>query len=687
MSYCQGEYASDRGILGVEMNPKPLRLRLTWNDTATGDCRSPIFDLPIALGRIFETMPPTINGKRVSRIALNSSQVSRFHAVIASEGDSIVVTDTGSRNGTFVNGVRQTRCVLANGDMLQVGPYAIGISFAVNYTERQSVNSHILFNPQTNLPDSAFQLPLMSPLPQTTTQGVFPPIAFLEASQVTMRSLQSTGIPVAEIDWMAIGGGLGSFVWVDLLRICGIKTNRIAVLGLENKPYARYLRLCLNSQIPLHERLRSNSDSCPDNIWGWPSYAVREAWQELLKGRLGESLKLMWQVFAEPTFAETYTPHARKVFDAIDRETLRIGWQEMFRYGRVRGIRKTDDGRYAIAYSRSNADHQDHAFLIAKYVHLATGYPAIQFLPDLQAYREKTQDFQSVVNAYENHDSVYQKLEARGGSVLLRGRGIVASRVVQRLYEARQQNPNIQVLHLMRSPKPQGNKFDRAVRSVENHYEFQPFNWPKACWGGELCVILEKAPLEFRRQLLTDWGGTTTANRSDWRRIIQEGLSQGWYQITFGEVERVDRDRQKRTVTYIREKNLKGQIKLEADFIIDATGLDAKVKTSPLLDDLVVQYNLTLNGLGRLSVKHDFELPEMRNPASNGEGREGRVYAAGAITLGGPYAPVDSFLGLQYAALRSIESLAKAKAAGVRKLSIWRSLVQWLKWIFNKSPD
>ncbi len=76
----------------------------------------------------------------------------------------------------------------------------------------------------------------------------------------------------------------------------------------------------------------------------------------------------------------------------------------------------------------------------------------------------------------------------------------------------------------------------------------------------------------------------------------------------------------------------------------------------------------------------------MRNSPSNGEGREGRVYAAGAITLGGPYAPVDSFLGLEYAGLRSVESLAKAKAAGIRKLSVWRSLVQWLKWILNLSP-
>ncbi|MEG5175700.1 FHA domain-containing protein [Microcoleus sp. B3-D7] len=667
------------------MNSQPLRLRLTWTDTATGDCRSPILDLPIALGRIFEAMPATINGKRVSRIALSSSQVSRFHAVIGTEGNSILLTDTGSRNGTFVNGFRQTRCVLANGDMLQVGPYAIGISFAVNSPEMPSVNFHIFFNPQTNGPDPALGQPVMLQLPQTSSRGEFPPIEFLQASQVSMRSLESRGLPVTEVDWAAVGGGLGSFIWVDLLRICGVKIDRIAVLGMENQPYARYLRLCLNSQIPLRERLRSNSDSCPDNIWGWPPYALREAWQELRKGRLGMSLKLMWQVFAEPTFAETYTPRAGNVFDSIDREVDRIGWNQMFRYGRVRGIRKTDDGRYAIAYSRSDADHREHAFLIAKYVHLATGYPAIQFLPDLQAYREKTQDFESVVNAYESHDGVYEKLEASGGSVLIRGRGIVASRVVQRIYEARQRNRNIQVLHLMRSPKPQGNKFKLAQRRVENHYEFQPFNWPKACWGGELRVLLEQAAPELRPQLLTDWGGTTTAQRSDWRRIVKEGLSQGWYQITFGEVERVERDSQNRTVTYIQEKELKGQIKLEADFIIDATGLDAKVKTSPLLNDLVAQYNLPLNGLGRLSVNNDFEVPELRN--SSASNTEGRVYAAGAITLGGPYAPVDSFLGLQYAALRSVESLAANRVAGVRKLSVWRSFVQWLKWIFNKSPD
>jgi uncharacterized NAD(P)/FAD-binding protein YdhS len=191
--------------------------------------------------------------------------------------------------------------------------------------------------------------------------------------------------------------------------------------------------------------------------------------------------------------------------------------------------------------------------------------------------------------------------------------------------------------------------------------------------------MLEKAEPQQRQRLIADWGGTTTADRHDWKRIVQEGLDQGWYKIEFGEVERVERE-QDCIVTYIQEKKFKGQMRLEADFIIDATGLDANVKASPLLNDLVTHYNLPLNYLGRLSVSNDFELVEMR-------GSRGRMYAAGAITLGGPYAAVDSFLGLQYAALCAVDSLATAQASGIYQLNFMHSLWQWWKWVVNQSPS
>ncbi|AFZ11734.1 Forkhead-associated protein [Crinalium epipsammum PCC 9333] len=655
-----------------------MQITLSWEEPTTGERRSPNLNIPVALGREFAHMPSEFGDRRAARVVLNSLEVSRFHTLIDLEQGAVVVFDQNSSNGTFVNGQRQMRSNLSNGDTLQIGPYQITVTFAALPTQQLPVsgNSQIFFNPDTNIPDPRLNQPAPQPVP---TGSSFPPSAF-QALQVSVQDLHATGLPVDEIDYATVGAGLGSFVWVDLLRIYGVKSQQIAALGMEEQPYARYKRLCLNSQIPLQERLRSNSDSCPDNIWGWPSYALREVWHDFSKGQVNsKTFKYLWQVFSEPTFADTYTPRAGNVFDSIDRETARIGWQQMFRYARVRAIRQTADGRYAIAYSREGP--HNYAFLIARNVHLATGYPAIQFLPDLQAYREQTQDFLSVVNAYEDHHHVYEHLERHGGTVLIRGRGIVASRIVQRIYEARQHNQNIALLHLMRSPKPQGNKFGKSQRLVENHYEFQPFNWPKATWGGELKAVLEKADPQKRPNLLTDWGGTTTADRGDWKKIVQAGINQGWYQINFGEVEKVERDpNNSSTVTYIQEKGMKGQMRLEADFIIDATGLDAKVKTNPLLDDLVTHYNLPLNHLGRLVVSDEFELVEMRN-------QKGRMYAAGATTLGNYYAPVDSFLGLQYAALRSVDSLASAKSPGLHRLNAVSSFGQWLKWVANQSPS
>ena len=425
--------------------------------------------------------------------------------------------------------------------------------------------------------------------------------------------------------------------------------------------------------------MRSNSDSCPDNIWGWPSYALREAWQDFFRGRILSSLRFLWQVFAEPTFAQTYTPKASNVFASIDREAKRIGWDRMFRFARVRTVRKTDDGRYAIAYSLSSSKSRDHGFLIVRFIHVATGYPKLKFLEDLQIYRSQTGDFTSVVNAYENHTHVYEHLEQNGGVVLIRGRGIVASRIIQRIYEVRQRSQkDIGIIHLMRSEVTKGKKFGVAQRRVENNFEFQPFNWPKACWGGELRVKLEGAKPEKRKNLLQEWGGTTTASRYDWRKIIQQAKSDKWYRAEFGKVTMVEPHQGNGIITHISTEF--PQLALVADFIIDATGLEASVEKSPLIYDFVNKYNLQLNDLQRLTVSNDFEVIGMGN-------KLGRMYACGAITFGGPYAAVDSFLGLQYTALRSVDNLCKLKAPGIKYLNGFSSIGQWWKWATNQSPS
>jgi pSer/pThr/pTyr-binding forkhead associated (FHA) protein len=687
-----------------------MEIELTWEDTQTKNYQQQKFPLPLAIGREATRIPEKHQGQPLSKLVLPSTHVSGYHALIYLDNGNLKIKDF-STNGTKINSqlIHQAKksnvadsALINNGDIIEVRPYKIKANLISSLPKQQvfspqpqtipstnyeltvtkipdSLVSDIYFNPETDVLQShSVKTPIES----------FPPRQFLEARQVSVQDLHATGIPVKEDwDYVAVGGGLGSFTWVDHLRIFGVPADRIAVIGLGTKPYERYQYLCNNSQIPSHERLRSGSDSCPDNIWGWPGYAWREAWTDFVSLNWGSAVKHLWQVFAEPVFADTYTPKSGRVFASIDREADRIGWWKMLKYGRIRGIRQTNDGRYAIAYSIPNERARQHCYIVGRYVHLATGYPAVRFLQDLQGYRMATKDFDSVVNAYEPHNQIYEQLEREGGTVIVRGKGIVASRIIQRLYEARNRNPqkNISVIHLSRNPVAKGSKFDIARRKVANHWEFQPYNWPKATWGGDMRKMLESASSEKRRELLTAWDGTTTADRSDWRRIVQQGLDEGWYILYFGQIEQVEQDSRGKPLVFFKANTLtklqsnQEMFKIEADFIIDCTGLESKPNANPLLNDLLTHYNLPLNSIGRIQVENDFEIRDLRNG-------KGKIYAAGIITLGGPYAPVDTFLGLQYAAQKSVDALVKAKAPELHYLNGAESLGQWCRWVLNQEP-
>ena len=56
-----------------------------------------------------------------------------------------------------------------------------------------------------------------------------PPI--FQQQQIEPQVIHATGLPVEEVEYATIGGGLGSFIWVDLLRIGGVSTEQVRVLG------------------------------------------------------------------------------------------------------------------------------------------------------------------------------------------------------------------------------------------------------------------------------------------------------------------------------------------------------------------------------------------------------------------------------------------------------------------------
>ena len=68
----------------------------------------------------------TIGRSPDATIMLDDAEVSRLHARISrSAAGDFVLEDLGSRNGTFVNGTRVNRRVLAYGDKIQVGPQTL----------------------------------------------------------------------------------------------------------------------------------------------------------------------------------------------------------------------------------------------------------------------------------------------------------------------------------------------------------------------------------------------------------------------------------------------------------------------------------------------------------------------------------------------------------------------------------
>jgi pSer/pThr/pTyr-binding forkhead associated (FHA) protein len=614
----------------------------------------------------------TIGRAPESDICLADDHVSRHHARIQVRARHVTVEDLETKNGTLVNGERVHQADVGVGDTVDIGRY----TFSIGSTDDQFSTA-----PQvTSVLEPATE-PELGPIELISDQqpGVVP-AEWLAQPILSEAALRAAGVEVKTAEYAALGAGLGSFMWVDLLRNSGAHLADVVVVGPEERPYARYARLCSNSQIPLYERLRSHSESCPDNLWGFPSYATRECWREASQGHLRSAASLLWSIFGEPALARTYTPRSGDVFRGLDREAERIGWHQMWRRGRVRAIRKSEEGHLLAVVSETDARRRKHVVIASRFLHIALGYPAIQLLPDLAAYREAYHDEQQVVNAYEAHDHVYEQLRRGGGTVLLRGRGIVASRILQRLYEERRYNTNISVVHLHRSRMSEGHRYGLSRRVVEAQWEFQPFNWPKSAWGGEQLEKLLHATGAERKRLIDQWGGTTTANRRDWRRMVREGSRDGWYRTEFGRVEGVRPAPQGGVMTQISSGLIGGgTLELHADFVIDCTGAVHDPMRSTIFADMVRMYDLPLNALAHLQVNSAFEIEGLRHAGS-------RAYAAGVLTLGGPHAAVDSFLGLQYAALRAVDAMVAARVPGLRHLNAGYSIAQWLKWVRGVEP-
>jgi hypothetical protein len=485
----------------------------------------------------------------------------------------------------------------------------------------------------------------------------------------TDQQVAGAGIPIVDIPFVSVGGGIGSFVTVDYLRICGLPTSAIRVLTQLNHPWESYEYLTRVSQIPRGERLRSDSASCPDNIWGFPSYAVREA---LSAKSLRKFVEPLFQVAVEPIFTDYYTPKAGQAFESMEREYRRISYPQMVVKGQVRMVRRRVGGGYfTILTPPEGASPTKRVAFRSRFVHIAVGYPGLKFLPDLMSYREQHRDFGSVVAAYEPHEQIYERLRATPGTVVVRGGGIVASRVLQRLIDDRDRfGLQTRILHVFRTfvSKPHGPHVWMRRQGADG-WAYQGFNYPKSVWGGQLKARVRKLEGQDRADLYKIFGGTNTPKRKIWQNQMARGRREQWYFPFEGEI--TSMTPAPNGTVHVEMKTPNGPYPVAATAVIDCTGLEADIREHRVLADLLDHGGAGRNPLNRLDVERTFEVRGTRTDS-------GRMYASGTATLGGYFPGVDTFLGLQIAAQEIADDLAELGFC--KKLGPLRSTSQWWKW-------
>jgi len=262
---------------------------------------------------------------------------------------------------------------------------------------------------------------------------------------------------------------------------------------------------------------------------------------------------------------------------------------------------------------------------------------------------------------------------------MVRGAGIVASRILQRLVDDRDHHgAQTLILHLFRTyrDQPYGDRhFGLGKRPAKQGWAYQGFNVTKATWGGQHRKKLLTLEGEERKKFINYiGGGAHTPNRSDWKEQLKRGTMQGFYRQAVGVVEDVvPSEDGSSVVSMVRGKD--GTVtEFPAKFIIDCTGLEGSPREHRLLADLLGHSGATTNPSGRLDCSQSFEVRGSQSPP-------GKLYASGAATAGSYYGGVDSFLGLQYVAQRIYEDLA---AQGFcKRIGPGRSVSEWMKWMRN----
>ncbi len=207
-------------------------------------------------------------------------------------------------------------------------------------------------------------------------------------------------------------------------------------------------------------------------------------------------------------------------------------------------------------------------------------------------------------------------------------------------------------------------------------------------FGGTLASRFARGSEEERADLARRLGRSSTAPRRAWRAALAKGRRDGWYTTMQGEISGLEwapgegrEDLLRATVAttgqYSADWGIDVTGRVDADWGIDATGLQSGGDVSSVVADLLACDAASLSPLGGLGVDEAFRV-------RGAESGDGRLYVSGALAAGGPIAPVDSFWGLQRAALDISTHLAADGWSP--RLTPRRSVAGWWRWARNHAP-
>jgi hypothetical protein len=221
--------------------------------------RTPITPIPFQVGRSANL-----------DLVLPSAHVSKHHAEIYSDGETLRVRDLGSRNGTFLNRQPVADAPLHMGDVLHFGDFEFTVANGNGAAPSSVVETVSLPPPQ----ESEGAASLRGLLEKRAVTAAFQPIVSLPSCHVPACEALGRGrhpeLPESPVELLEIAGAMGPRTQIELSQLF----RRRAVEMVRDRPEPPILFLNTHPVEMEHPGLVESSGSgavSPRSTWAWPT--------------------------------------------------------------------------------------------------------------------------------------------------------------------------------------------------------------------------------------------------------------------------------------------------------------------------------------------------------------------------------------------------------------------------------